>query len=187
MGRRSPLSPCPRAGVVFARRRWSDAAARPTSSDSVNCPRVPRRTYRWSDLVSSRSRFAAVFRCPLDFATFLAIAHSTSEGCKEHAERLYDSDRLVRLEITSRPLVTDTRRNHSCSVAAADGGVRLSPSQWEAIGERDQSLVGRASGGSFGGYSDRTPSRVSFAVSSALCRSVWWARTARAARLLLTA
>ena len=41
---RSPRSPCPRFVFFVALRVRSFAVARPTSSDSLNCPFAPRRT-----------------------------------------------------------------------------------------------------------------------------------------------
>jgi hypothetical protein len=56
---RSPRSPCPRLAFFVAFRGWSFASERPTSSDCLNCPRAPRRTYRLSDPVLTSVRFAA--------------------------------------------------------------------------------------------------------------------------------
>src|ERR1051325_1741959 len=55
---RSPLSPWPGFTLVFALLRRSAASDRPTSSDSLNCPLVLRRTNRLSVPVLMSSLFA---------------------------------------------------------------------------------------------------------------------------------
>src|SRR5688572_28615156 len=59
---RSPLSPCPLLPFVFAFLRRSAESDFPTSSDSLNRPLAPRRTYRLSVPLSINSRLAAVLR-----------------------------------------------------------------------------------------------------------------------------
>jgi hypothetical protein len=70
---RSPLSPCPRLALAFAFLRRSVASDRPTSSDSLSLPPLPRRTNRLSTPVSITSRRAALFLPALFVARFLAI------------------------------------------------------------------------------------------------------------------
>src|ERR1051325_1537542 len=57
---RSPLSPWPGFALVFALLRRSAASDRPTSSDSLNCPLVLRRTNRLSVPVLMSSLFAII-------------------------------------------------------------------------------------------------------------------------------